>query len=100
MGDPGMATATSEPEIDRDHDMGQALPVGLAYGIPLAVRLGIEYLRFKRKAKRASRLFRKEMLDKGIDREVADVLTDEYLRTSRLLRELGIFEMMRQGQRH
>ena len=62
--------------------------------IPLVFKLGIVYLRFKRKAKRAGKVFQKELIKNGIDKETAKLLTEDYLRSSRVLRQFDFSDMM------
>jgi hypothetical protein len=57
----------------------------------LLFRFGGEFIRFKSKANRAGRIFRKELQRQGLDRTVAGQLTGSYLEGSdpfRLLRSL------------
>ena len=54
--------------------------------VPLAIKLGFVYLSFKRKAKKAGKIFKKELLAGGIDKKEAKLLTEEYLKTSHFLR--------------
>ena len=49
--------------------------------------MGINYLGFKRRAKKAAKLFRKQLLANGIEKGVADTLTDDYLRSSEVIGE-------------
>jgi len=53
--------------------------------VTMGFRLGMAYLRFKRKAKRAARVFEKELIAGGIDAEGAKKLTEMYLESSRLV---------------
>ena len=62
--------------------------------IPLVFKLGIVYLRFKRKAKRAGKAFKKELIKNGIDKETAKLLTEDYLRSSRVLRQFDFSDLM------
>lgn len=54
--------------------------------IPLAIKLGFVYLSFKRKAKKAGKVFKKELLAGGMEKREAELLTEEYLKTSHFLR--------------
>jgi hypothetical protein len=57
----------------------------------LIFRFGIEAFRFKSKAHRAGRIFRKELLQQGLDQKTAQQLTGYYLEGSdpfKLLRVL------------
>lgn len=54
--------------------------------ISLAFKLGLVYLRFKRQAKKAGKVFEKELIRNGIDKNTARLLKEEYLKSSRILR--------------
>ena len=51
-------------------------------------KLGWTYLGFKRKAKKAGNLFKKQLLADGVDKAAAETLTDQYLRSSEFLSEM------------
>ena len=63
--------------------------------IPLAIKLGFVYLSFKRKAKKAGKIFKKELLASGMDNEEAELLTEDYLRTSHFLRGFDFSDLAR-----
>ena len=63
--------------------------------IPLAFKIGLVYLSFKRKAKKAGKIFEKELISAGIDKDVAKLLTEDYLKSSHFLREFDFSDMMR-----
>lgn len=48
----------------------------------LTIRLGGTFLRFKRDAKKAGKIFRKELEKQGIDKKTAEELTGKYLEGS------------------
>lgn len=50
----------------------------------LTIRFGAVFLRFKRNAKKGGRVFKKELIDQGIDEETATALTQVYLRSSNI----------------
>jgi hypothetical protein len=50
----------------------------------LLIRFGGLFLRFKRDAKKAGRVFQKQLIKKGIDKKTAKILTDKYLEGSDL----------------
>lgn len=64
--------------------------------IPLIMKLGVFYLSFKRKAKKAGKIFEKELVANGIDRATARLLTEEYLKTSHFLRQFDFSHMVRE----
>jgi len=64
--------------------------------IPLAIKLGFVYLSFKRKAKKAGKVFKKELIVGGIDKKTAELLTDDYLKSSHFLRHFNFSDMGKQ----
>jgi len=52
----------------------------------LTIRLTGTFLRFKRDAKKAGKVFRKELIQKGFDKKTANELTEIYLEGSHLRR--------------
>ncbi len=64
--------------------------------IPLAFKLGLVYLSFKRKAKKAGKIFEKELLANGIDKDTAKLLKEDYLLTSHFLSGLNLSYMARE----
>ena len=54
--------------------------------IPLMVKLGTTYLRFKKKAQKAAKIFEKELRANGIDKDTAKAMTQIYLESSHILR--------------
>jgi hypothetical protein len=51
---------------------------------PLMFRLTGTFLRFKRDAKKAGKVFKKELIKQGFDKKTASELTEKYLETSNL----------------
>lgn len=66
--------------------LGSLLFTIIPPAIPLMIRLGITYLRLSGKAKKAGKVFEKQLISNGISREEAKVLTDEYLKISNSIR--------------
>ncbi len=64
--------------------------------IPLMLRLGRTYLRFKKDAQKAGRIFRKQLIANGIDKRTAEEITELYLDSSRILRTFDFSEMVMQ----
>lgn len=62
--------------------------------IPLMVKLGTTYLRFKKKAQKAAKIFEKELRANGIDKETAKAMTQIYLKSSHILRTFDYSEFM------
>lgn len=65
--------------------VGQIIIAGIPVMVFTGFRLGIAYLKFKRKAKKAARLFERQLLAGGMDREGAGKLTEMYLESSRIV---------------
>jgi hypothetical protein len=63
--------------------------------IPLVFKLGATYLRFKKQAQKAGKIFEKELRANGIDKETARAMTETYLSTSNILRMFDFSEMMK-----
>jgi hypothetical protein len=69
---------------------------GVTSAIPLMVKLGFVYLGFKRKAKKAAKVFKKELIANGINEDVAVRLTEEYLKGSHFLRQFDFSNKVKQ----
>jgi hypothetical protein len=74
---------------------GQVVFAGVTSSIPLMVKLGFVYLGFKRKAKKAGKVFKKELIANGINDDVATRLTEEYLKGSHFLRQFDFSNLAR-----
>ena len=59
------------------------------------IKLGFVYLRFKRKAKKAGKIFKKELIAAGLDKDFVKELTDDYLKTSHFLTNFNLSRLMR-----
>ena len=66
-------------------EVGQMVIAGIPIMVTMGFRLGIVYLKFKMKAKRAAGVFERELLAGGMDRETARRLTELYLESSRIV---------------
>jgi hypothetical protein len=64
--------------------------------IPLMLRLGKTYLKFKKDAQKAGRIFEKELRANGLDKTTAKAMTEIYLNSSRILSAFDFSEMVRQ----
>ena len=62
----------------------------------LGFKLGLFYLGLKRKAKKAGKLFEKELLAAGINKKMAKQLKEEYMATSHILHQFKFSEMIKQ----
>ena len=54
----------------------------------LGFRLGLFYLGFKRKARKAGKIFEKELLAVGMDKKMARQLKKDYLETSHFFHQI------------
>ena len=63
----------------------------LPYLPSLMLRLGGSFLRLKRDAKKAGRIFQKELVHQGIDEGTAVELTEIYLEPSSIKQYMGLF---------
>ena len=69
--------------------MGRMVGTAIVYGLPLLLRLTWPYLRMKRKAQKAGALMKKELMTAGMSREMAEGLVEQYLKTSRIVSQVG-----------
>jgi len=58
----------------------------------LTLRLTATFLRFKRNANKAGKVFKKELLKQGIDDKTASELTDIYLESSHIRKYIQNFQ--------
>lgn len=65
--------------------------------IPLVFKLGTTYLRFKKSAQKAGKIFEKELRANGIDKETARAMTEIYLNSSRILRAFDYSDLVNMG---
>lgn len=63
--------------------------------LPLILKLGKTYLRFKKDAQKAARIFEKELRANGIDKQTAREMTEVYLNSSRILSAFDFSNMIR-----
>jgi len=66
--------------------------------IPLILKLGTTYLRFKKKAQKAARIFQKELRAQGIDKQTAKAMTEIYLESSHILRNFDFSDFLEPGR--
>jgi hypothetical protein len=77
--------------------IGQVIIAGIPVMVKTGLRLTIAYLRFKGKAKRAARVFERELLAGGMDPGEARRLTEMYLESSRII-QIGMKTAMSGGR--
>jgi hypothetical protein len=54
----------------------------------LGFRLGFFYLGFKRRARKAGKIFEKELLAAGMDKQMARKLRDDYMQSSHIFHQI------------
>ena len=59
-------------------DIPRIVAMGIAYGTSVGLRVGFDYLRLKRKARKASATFVRELERGGVPPELARELGEEY----------------------
>ena len=62
--------------------------------LPLIFKLGKTYLKFKKEAQKAGRIFEKELRANGIDKQTAREMTEIYLRSSKILSAFDFSSMI------
>jgi len=77
----------------KNEEMGNADPVKwfgmiISFIPSLLVKSGGAFLRFKRQAKKGGKIFKKELINQGLDRRTASELTDIYLKSSHLIQSM------------
>ena len=77
----------------KNEEMGNADPVKwfgmiISFVPSLLVKSGGAFLRFKRQAKKGGKIFKKELINQGLDRKTASELTEIYLKGSRLIQSM------------
>lgn len=60
----------------------------------LVVKLFFSYLRMKRKAKKAAKRFRKELIRSGLDKRTAVMLAEEYRKSAEAISITNLGRMM------
>jgi hypothetical protein len=65
--------------------------------LPLVFKLGTTYLRFKKDAQKAGKIFQKELRANGIDKETAQEMTEIYLNSSRILKAFDFSDLVNTG---
>jgi hypothetical protein len=63
--------------------------------IPLMMRLGGTYLRFKKQAQKGGKIFEKELRAGGMDKNTAKAFTEIYLESSRILKMFDFSDMVK-----
>ena len=88
----------SSAKVEPNRRGRQVVLAGIAGAIPLAFKIGRLYLGFKMRAKKAGKIFKKELIANGIDKKMAREMTVEYMKTSHFLSEFN-FSTMRNGRK-
>ena len=77
----------------RNKAVGEAMLAVAGTAPPLVLRLGISYLRYKRRAKKAGKSFFHSMVDNGMPEKEARYLADDYMTSfsvKTIIRQLGV----------
>lgn len=82
-------------DYDRSGSKGNIVLKSAPTMISLVIKLGFVYLGFKRKAKKAGKIFQKELIANGINKETAKLLTDEYLQGAHILHGFDFSQLVR-----
>ncbi len=77
------------------HPIGNLILTMLPRALGLGFRLGLFYLGLKRRAKKAGKIFEKELLAAGMDKDLAKQLKEDYMQTSHFLHQFKISELRR-----
>jgi len=77
----------------KNEEMANADPVKwfgmiISFIPSLLVKSVRAFLRFKRQAKKGGKIFKKELINQGLDRKTASNLTDIYLKNSHLIQSM------------
>jgi hypothetical protein len=62
--------------------------------LPLIFKLGRTYLRFKKDAQKAAKIFEKELRANGMDKQTAREMTEVYISSSKILSYFDFSDMM------
>lgn len=81
----------TEKEKARDRNTIRFFGIMIPSLPSLMFRLGGTFLRFKRDAKKAGKIFRKELIKQGFDKKIATNLTNSYLEGSNLIKYMQNF---------
>jgi hypothetical protein len=71
-------TKTEAERADVSPDIPKIVAMGIAYGAGAGLKVGFNYLRLKRKARKASAAFVRELERSGVPSDLARELGDEY----------------------
>jgi len=86
--EPGQANVPTK-ERPRGPEQGMRMFGAIAPSmIPLGLKMGMTYLRFKKRAQKGEKIFRKELKAQGLDAETASKLTDMYMETSHVMKNM------------
>ena len=84
---------------DQDHHGREFAFKAVPRFIPLAIKLGFVYLGFKRKVKKAGKVFKKELIANGIDKNTAKLLTEEYLKGSHFFKRFNFSQIGKNSEK-
>lgn len=61
----------------------------------IIIKYGSVFLKFKRDAKKAGKIFQKELVRQGIDKSMATKFTAKYLETGNIFNYIGLFKNLK-----
>ena len=93
MSENALKRNTKRNRDQKNNGVGSTIFMILPRVLGLGFRLGLFYLGFKRKAKKAGKIFEKELIAGGMDKKMARKLKEDYMQTSHLFRNLRIANM-------
>jgi hypothetical protein len=82
-----------EIDAERDKDFN-SFKVILPSLPSLIIKYGGLFLKIKRDANKAGKIFQKELIDNGLNESIASKFTSIYLETSNISNYIGIFKKM------
>lgn len=93
-----MSEASSKKQKRSSSGGNGATPLSIIpMALPLVIRLGFTYLRFKGQAKKAGKVFKKELIANGVDKTTAKLLAEEYVKGSRIFHGFDFSDIMKGG---
>lgn len=76
----------SSSNQENHHDPVQLMARIMSYLPLILLKSGTAWLSFKRQAKKAGKTFQKELINQGLDKEIAIKFTKEYTSSSNLMK--------------
>lgn len=76
--------------VENKPDGFRSLGVVISSAPSLIFRVGCWFLKFKRNAKKGGRIFQKELIKQGVDKDTAKVFKEIYLQPSQLKQYISL----------